>query len=70
MERIESAERRFSEAIERIEAELDRAAETRRQAQRGLELAETIEKRCEKAIKQLRDLIRHGEAEAGGEADG
>lgn len=62
MERLETAERRFKKALSNIEAEMARAAETRKEALRGLELAESMDRRCETAIKQLRDLIRQGES--------
>ena len=66
MSRLERSERRFDELLRKTEIELSRAAKSRADASRHLEMVQRIEQRTESAIRQLRDIIRQGEGGAHG----
>ena len=61
MDRLERSQRRFEEAVARVEAALEASARTRRDVERGLALADSIEERAKAALKSVRDLVRQQE---------
>ena len=60
MQRLEDAQRRFSAAVGRAEAQLKEAKTLGSDVQKGLELIGSIEMRAETAIQQLEQLIAKG----------
>lgn len=61
MDRLEQAERRFDEAVARVEAALLASSRSREKVQQGLALADSIEERATSALKSVRDLMRQQE---------
>lgn len=63
MTRLETAERRFSKAVDLVEAELHRSATTKAEIARSIALITSIENRAEGALEQLRLILRQKEGD-------
>ncbi|MEM9838504.1 MAG: hypothetical protein AAF830_05045 [Pseudomonadota bacterium] len=61
MDRLEQAERRFNEAVARIEAALLASSQAKKKVEESLALADSIEERAKTALKSVRDLMRQQE---------
>lgn len=61
MDRLRHSEQRLERAVVRLEARLSAAKAMRKDIDRGLALADSIEERAKLALKSVRDLVRQHE---------